>query len=182
MVAIFSLLMLLVSNVYLASGLLLPTSSTFCIGRKRLTAKTNIYCKTGKEYDVVVRADGDSRIVKLSSQDTILNGLENAGFEAPYSCRTGLCTECAALVTANIDSVELDAAVLDPETTGKGFILTCSARVKGEGVELTLGQHTNMYDSQYGNFRKDHEDMQKNSQSKGLLGGLNSALNLNTEA
>ncbi|CAM9623717.1 unnamed protein product [Chrysoparadoxa australica] len=76
------------------------------------------------------------------------------------SCRTGLCTECAALVEKGMESVSLDAAVLDPEVTAKGFILTCSARITGPSVELLSGQNEQMYDAQYGSFREDHDSMQ----------------------
>jgi len=85
-------------------------------------------------------------------------------------------------VTQNQANIAYDAAVLDPETTEKGYILTCSTRVIGEGVEIVLGKHEEMYESQYGEFRKDHEDSQKSNQKGGLFGGITSALNLNTEA
>jgi ferredoxin len=126
--------------------------------------------------------DGEEKVVSMSADDTILNELERLGYDAPYSCRTGLCTECAAKVN-NINAVKLDAAVFDPETTAKGYILTCSSRVKGDDLVLILNQHAEMYESQYGNFRKDHEESQaKIVNNKGIMGGFKSALNLNTEA
>ena len=53
---------------------------------------------------------------------------------------------CAAIVTANLDSVKLEAAVLDPEISAMGFVLTCSATVEGGGVELELGAGDKMYE------------------------------------
>ena len=47
--------------------------------------------------------------------------------------------DCAAFIVDGRESVELQAAVLDDETTGKGFILTCSAKVTGPGLVLALG-------------------------------------------
>lgn len=49
-------------------------------------------------------------------------------------------------MTANLGNVELQAAVLDPETSAKGFVLTCSATIKGPGVEMELGAGEKMYD------------------------------------
>lgn len=50
------------------------------------------------------------------------------------------------MVTANLGNVELDAAVLDPDISARGFVLTCSATVAGPGVELILGVGDKMYD------------------------------------
>ena len=50
------------------------------------------------------------------------------------------------MVTANLDKVNLEAAVLDPETSARGFVLTCSATVEGPGVELILGVGDKMYE------------------------------------
>lgn len=55
-------------------------------------------------------------------------------------------SRCAAMVTANLGNVELDAAVLDPDISARGFVLTCSATVAGPGVELELGVGDKMYD------------------------------------
>ena len=46
------------------------------------------------------------------------------------------------------------------QVTQQGFILTCSASIKGEGVALELGAGERMYDAQYGDFRRGHEAMQ----------------------
>lgn len=50
------------------------------------------------------------------------------------------------MVTANLDNVKLEAAVLDPEISAMGFVLTCSATVEGAGVELELGAGEKMYE------------------------------------
>lgn len=50
------------------------------------------------------------------------------------------------MVTANLGNVALDAAVLDPDISARGFVLTCSATVAGPGVELELGVGDKMYD------------------------------------
>ena len=135
-------------------------------------------------YKVTITSeDGNSKEVSIGSKNTILDGLENAGIDAPHSCKAGLCTDCAAFIKAGRESVELEAAILDPDATEKGFVLTCSSRVVGEGVELLLGCADKMYDLHFGEFRADHESFQEKSDNKkGFFGGLDAALNLNTEA
>lgn len=50
------------------------------------------------------------------------------------------------MVTANLDKVKLEAAVLEPEVSARGFVLTCSSTIAGPGVELELGVGDKMYD------------------------------------
>lgn len=50
------------------------------------------------------------------------------------------------MVTAKLENVKLDAAVLDPAVSAMGFVLTCSATVEGGGVELELGAGDKMYE------------------------------------
>ena len=151
-----------------------------------------------KQNDLMSFLD-DPINLNFDTEKTILDNLkthfEEGGLnqEPPFSCCVGLCTECAALVVQGQTNVELEAAVLDEETTKKGFVLTCSSKVKGEGVKLLLRQHEKMYDSQYGNFVKDHasfqespETLEKGSSGKkrggGILDAVNAVLNLNVEA
>lgn len=50
------------------------------------------------------------------------------------------------MVTANLDKVKLEAAVLEPEVSARGFVLTCSSTIAGSGVELELGAGDKMYE------------------------------------
>lgn len=50
------------------------------------------------------------------------------------------------MVTANLDNVKLEAAVLDPDISARGFVLTCSSSVSGPGVELEIGVGDKMYE------------------------------------
>jgi ferredoxin len=135
------------------------------------------------KYSVNVTFEGETKSYDLGGDKTILQALEVAGLTAPSSCCAGLCTECACLVTSGLENVELDAAILDPEVSAQGFVLTCSASIKGEGVELLLGQHENMYEAQYGDYRREHESYQDGGSSSQNRGGvLDGILNLNTEA
>lgn len=63
---------------------------------------------------------------------------------------------CAGMVSANLNNVKLEAAVLDPDISAMGFVLTCSATVDGPGVELELGAGDKMYEVSVAS-RKDTE-------------------------
>ncbi|CAM9315640.1 unnamed protein product [Scytosiphon promiscuus] len=118
-------------------------------------------------HDITVTLqDGGIRTVMAEEGQSILDALEAHDIDAPHSCRSGLCTECAAMVTANLDNVKLEAAVLDPDISARGFVLTCSATVAGPGVALELGVGDKMYDAQYGEFRKGHDDAQNSKPGK----------------
>ena len=65
----------------------------------------------------ILTADGARSTISADAGVSILDAVEAAGLDAPHSCRTGLCTECAAVVTAGIEQVHLEAAVLDPEVS-----------------------------------------------------------------
>ena len=138
------------------------------------------------EWDVKVKFDGKDETISVPESETLLDALINAGIDAPYSCRTGLCTECAARVTEGLDNVALQPSVTEEKTTAKGFVLTCASNVTGPGVVLELDQGDAMYDSQYGNFRDDHQAMQTEGAQKkgfgGLVAGLKSAAGINVEA
>eukprot|EP00904_Undaria_pinnatifida_P006638 jgi/Undpi1/3103/HiC_scaffold_15.g06477.m1 len=123
--------------------------------------------QTHPAHDMLVTLPaGEVRTVAVEEGQSILDALEADDIDAPHSCRSGLCTECAAIVTANLDSVKLEAAVLDPEISAMGFVLTCSATVEGGGVELELGAGDKMYEAQYGDFRKGHDDAQNSKPGK----------------
>ena len=171
--------------VLACTTLLLLTCSAFYQIPRRFQQRTQY---RGVSFDVtIIEQDGKKQVVNIDSDRDILTGLMKAGIDAPCGCRAGMCTDCGAFVMNGKESFELDAAVLDEETTAKGFILTCSSRVTGEGLVLALGVGEDMYESQYGDFRRDHESFQEGGSNddaaKGGLGaGLTAALNLNTEA
>ncbi|CAM9675528.1 unnamed protein product [Hapterophycus canaliculatus] len=152
-----------VLTVYLdgVSGFLFPVSA---VAAARWKSRWS--CAVRAHDVTVTLEDGGIRSVMAEDGQSILDALEAHDIDAPHSCRSGLCTECAAMVTANLDNVELEAAVLDPEISARGFVLTCSATVAGPGVALELGVGDKMYEAQYGEFRKGHDDAQNSKPGK----------------
>ena len=108
-------------------------------------------------YEItVIEPMGEEKTLTISGDDTILAGLDKGGVDAPFSCQTGLCTECASLVEKGMENIELEAAILDPKVTAQGFVLTCSAHLTGSGVRMKLGVGDEFYEAQYGDLVDNH--------------------------
>ena len=133
--------------IYLVS---LDTCASFILSLHR-------YCNAkpilmSDKYEITVILNGSEKKLSISGADNILSGLLDSDYKAPHSCRSGLCTECAAFVEEGMENIEFEAAFLDPKVADLGFILTCSAKIKGTGVKLKLGAGEDMYEAQYGEF------------------------------
>ena len=66
---------------------------------------------------------------------TILEAVEAAGLDAPYSCKGGVCSSCRAKVLIG-NAVMTNNYSLTDEEVKKGYILTCQAHPATE--ELTV--------------------------------------------
>lgn len=81
--------------------------------------------------------DGIETTFELSEQgDSILNGALDAGVDAPYSCKGGVCTTCMAKVTEGSVKMDANYALTDKEVKN-GFILCCQSHPTSEVVKLT---------------------------------------------
>jgi ring-1,2-phenylacetyl-CoA epoxidase subunit PaaE len=68
--------------------------------------------------------------------DTILNGALDAGVDAPYSCKGGVCTTCMAKLVEGTVSMDANYALTDKEVSN-GFILCCQAHPTSDAVKIT---------------------------------------------
>ncbi len=66
---------------------------------------------------------------------TILDAVTSEGYDAPYSCRGGVCCTCKAKVLSGSASMKLNYSLTDLEVNN-GYILTCQAHPTSE--ELTI--------------------------------------------
>ena len=67
---------------------------------------------------------------------TILETLQDAGYDPPFSCTSGACASCMAKVTEGTAEMEMCFA-LDDSEVAEGFILTCQAHPTSEKIVLS---------------------------------------------
>lgn len=83
------------------------------------------------KYDVTYGA----RTVRVDEDDIIMDALENAGVDIPYSCRSGNCTACLCIVASG--TVADDASVTTDMMKAKGLCSPCVSSPKSN-VALTF--------------------------------------------
>jgi ring-1,2-phenylacetyl-CoA epoxidase subunit PaaE len=81
-----------------------------------------------------VTIDGRTRKVAFDGSN-ILDSARASGLPAPFACKAGVCATCRARVTAGEVSMAARYGLTDEEIAA-GYVLTCQAVPKGEGVAL----------------------------------------------
>jgi ring-1,2-phenylacetyl-CoA epoxidase subunit PaaE len=89
--------------------------------------------------DCALRVTLDHETIDISmkgDKKTILDAVENAGFDPPFSCRGGVCCSCKAKIIEGEATMRLNYSLTDEEVKD-GYILTCQARPTSEKLIIT---------------------------------------------
>ena len=87
--------------------------------------------------------DGSTETFECAEDVPILEGLEEAGFDHPYSCRAGSCSSCCMKIESGTVDQE-DQFFLDDDQMGEGFVLTCVALPVSDTITLLTEQEDNL--------------------------------------
>jgi ring-1,2-phenylacetyl-CoA epoxidase subunit PaaE len=86
---------------------------------------------------VKITLDGKTIQVNLEEHgENILNAALDAGLDAPYSCKGGVCTTCQCKVLKGEVRMDKNHA-LTPRELESGLILACQAHPTTDEVEIT---------------------------------------------
>ncbi len=90
---------------------------------------------SGQGFQVRVYNEAENLDVSFECQpgEYVLEGAERAGFELPYSCRSGGCLTCSGKTISG--QVEMgEQYVLEDEHQARGFVLLCLTAVTSDAV------------------------------------------------
>lgn len=73
-----------------------------------------------------IRLDGRTHDVRISENQTVLEAVRKAGLTPPYSCQSGVCGACRAIVTDGAVHMRARMALEDGEIDN-GHVLTCQS-------------------------------------------------------
>ncbi len=82
--------------------------------------------------------NGETNAFPIRAGQTILEAAEQAGVELPYSCRSGICTSCAARCLEGEVKMYLPEGPLSSTATG-GVVQTCVGYPTGNFTKIALG-------------------------------------------
>jgi ring-1,2-phenylacetyl-CoA epoxidase subunit PaaE len=90
--------------------------------------------------NVKIILDSEIAEFSLKSNDkSILDALEKAGLDAPFSCRGGVCCSCKAKVLKGSASMKMNYSLTDEEVK-EGYILTCQAHPTSEELIVSFDE------------------------------------------
>lgn len=90
------------------------------------------------ESTVTVLLDGQTTEFNVAvKKKTVLEVLEGAKLDPPYSCRGGVCSSCKAKIISGTAKMRQNFSLTDKEVA-EGFILTCQAEITSPRISISF--------------------------------------------
>lgn len=106
-----------------------------CHGHVEYFAGVGVPEGTAGRYDVVLAKSG--KIVVVKPGETMLDALLDAGVDAPYSCREGVCGTCEVAVLEGTPE-HRDLVLSQDERAGGRTMMICCSGCRGDRLVLDL--------------------------------------------
>ena len=113
-------------------------------------------------HSVEITYEGRTTNVMAKPYETILMALERTGASRslslsslPYDCQRGNCLTCSGKIKegSNLSGIVRGDDGLAPHVSEnikkKGYVLTCSSYIVGDGVKLELGKNSDVWEETY---------------------------------
>lgn len=134
---------------FIPNGNCLSATSPQRVYNPTLATKTvRPHMPTMRVYDVEIDLDGKTYKIPIDEELTFLEGIEEFGLEVLHSCRAGVCVTCAAKVMSG--EIDPGFASITQDIKDQGYVLTCSAYPRSEGIKLEMNHFDDAYEKQYG--------------------------------
>ncbi len=85
--------------------------------------------------EVTIVVDEETKIIKMSKNDTVLGAALKNEIDAPYSCQGGVCSTCIAKITEG-EATMAQNQILTESEIAEGLILTCQAHPTTETLSI----------------------------------------------
>ncbi|MEM6714617.1 MAG: 2Fe-2S iron-sulfur cluster-binding protein [Cyanobacteria bacterium P01_D01_bin.6] len=99
-------------------------------------------------YTVEIKHQGTVTSLQVPEDETILTVANEAGLDLPFSCSAGVCTTCAALITAGTVD-QTDGMGVGIDLQAEGYALLCVAFPRAD-IKLETEQEDVVYQKQFG--------------------------------
>lgn len=78
-----------------------------------------------RAYKVTIEHGGESRVLEVEGDETILSRALDEGLDVPHDCKLGVCMTCPArLVSGEVDQSD---GMLSDDVVAQGYALLCAA-------------------------------------------------------
>ncbi|HAW19072.1 MAG TPA: hypothetical protein DCX14_02725 [Flavobacteriales bacterium] len=85
---------------------------------------------------VIIEMDGKEHTIQVDKKEKILDVALKSGVDAPYSCRSAICSTCMAKLVEGKVEMEMNHVLTDEELE-EGFIVTCQSHPVTDVVKIS---------------------------------------------